>query len=168
MKARITLLFFFFLLSSFTFSQETGIGIGIYPTGSETGLGFRSSKNSRLIADVRIGKAAFFSNQAQSSFMTEVSAVYKVVRLEKVRFHLGLGFRTEWNFGGKENKYGGVMPIGVEAFPFPFQNAGLIFEVAPYYMEDFHNVYNGGLRTLAGFIFYFPFKEKKQINTEMK
>jgi hypothetical protein len=53
---------------------------------------------------------------------------------------------------------GGVMPIGVEAFPFHFQNAGLIFEVAPFYVTDQDSKYNAGLRTVAGFVFYFPKK----------
>ncbi|MDP1746185.1 MAG: hypothetical protein Q8L90_11440 [Bacteroidota bacterium] len=155
-----------FILSIF-FTQvayaQTGIGIGIYPTGTETGFGFRSGKNSRLIADVRICKANFFSNQTQSSFITEISGIYKLVKLEKIRFHLGIGARSEWNFGGKKNKYGGVVPIGVEAFPFPFQNAGLFFEAAPFFTHDFERGYYGGIRTVAGFIFYFPLKEKKQI-----
>lgn len=144
-------------------NAQTGIGIGIYPTGTETGLGLRSGKNSRLIADVRICKTNFYSNQTQSSFITEASAVYKIIQLEKVRFHMGIGARAEWNFGGKKNKYGGVVPIGVEAFPFPFQNAGLFFEAAPFFTHDLESTYYGGIRTVAGFIFYFPLKEKTTI-----
>ncbi|MGZ4117121.1 MAG: hypothetical protein ACXVPY_06550 [Bacteroidia bacterium] len=112
--------------------------------------------------DARIAKANFYSNQAMTSFTTEASAICRVIRLEKVRFHIGIGVRTEWNFAGKKDKWGGVVPIGVEAFPFPFQNAGLIFEVAPFFTHDLVNSYYAGLRTVAGFVFYFPVKEKAQ------
>lgn len=159
MKLIKLILLFAFILPKL--NAQTSLGIGIYPTGTETGLGFRSSKESRLIADVRISKANFYSNQAQSSFISEASAVFKLVHLEKIRFHIGIGARTEWNFGGKKNKYGGVIPIGVEAFPFPFQNAGLFFESAPFFTHDLEHVYSAGIRTVAGFLFYFPLKEKK-------
>lgn len=137
--------------------------MGIYPTGTETGFGFRSGKNARLVADVRIAKANFYTNESLSSFITEVSGIYKVVKLEKVRFHVGLGARTEWNFGSKNNKYGLVIPVGVEAFPFPFQNAGLFFEAAPFVTHDFVSESYGGIRTVAGFIFYFPIKNNTPI-----
>jgi hypothetical protein len=96
-----------------------------------------------------------FSRPQTSSFLTEASAVYRVVFLEKVRFHLGLGFRADWNRNG--NKFGGVMPIGVEAFLFSFQNAGLFFEAAPFYVTD-GSAWHAGIRTVAGFVFYFPRK----------
>jgi hypothetical protein len=153
---------FFFLIISFTEAQTT-MGIGIYPTGTETGLGFRSGKNSKWILDARITKAVFSDNKTQSSFITEISTVCRIIRLEKVRFHLGLGVRTEWNFVGKNSKVGGIIPVGVEAFPFPFQNAGLFFEAAPYFTHDFKKSYNAGIRTVAGFVFYFPVKEKMKI-----
>lgn len=159
-----TFLFVFFITQSIC--AQTGIGVGIYPTGTEPGVGIRSGKNSKLIADVRICKANFFSNQTQTSFITEASAVYKAVRLEKVRFHIGIGGRTEWNFGGKRNKYGGLISVGVEAFPFPFQNAGLFFEVAPFFTHDMEHVYNAGIRTVSGFIFYFPKKEHGKISNQ--
>ena len=159
----ISFLLLFSLQNLFAQDSKTGVGIGIYPTGTETGLGFRSSKNARLVADVRIAKANFYTNESLSSFITEVSAVYKVVKLEKVRFHIGIGERTEWNFGSKNNKYGVVVPVGVEAFPFPFQNAGLFFEVAPFLTHDFVSETSGGIRTVAGFIFYFPVKDNPQI-----
>jgi len=162
MKSHIKCILLFIFIIPVAYSQ-TGIGVGIYPTGTETGFGFRSGKNSRWAADVRIAKANFYSNQTQSQFINEVSAVYRIIQLEKIRFHMGIGARTEWNFGGKKNKYGGVIPIGVEAFPFPFQNAGLFFEAAPFFTQDSQNSYYGGIRTVAGFIFYFPTKEKEQI-----
>ena len=150
------------LLAIITLSSkgQTSAGIGIYPTGTETGVGFRSGKNSKWMLDARIAKANFYSNTALSSFTTEASAICRVISLEKLRFHIGIGARTEWNFGGKKDKWGGVIPVGVEAFPFPFQNAGLIFEIAPFFTQDIDNSYYAGLRTVAGFVFYFPVKEK--------
>ena len=98
-----------------------------------------------------------------SSFITELSGACRVIKLEKVRFHIGLGLRNEWNYGGNKNKIGAVVPVGVEAFPFPFQNAGLFFEAAPFFTHDLEHAYDAGIRTAAGFVFYFPIKEKQEI-----
>ncbi len=146
------------------YGQKTSVGIGLYPTGTETGLGFRSGKNSRILLDVRLTKAGFYSKKELSSFISEVSAVCRVVKLERVRFHVGVGVRNEWNYGGKADKTGMVLPVGVEAFPFPFQNAGLFFEAAPFFTHDLEKEYYGGIRTVAGFVFYFPVKEEKKVN----
>jgi len=148
------------LISRFAFSQ-TGIGIGIYPTGTETGLGIRTSKEARLALDARITRANIFSEKSKtSSFVTELSLVYRIIKLDKVRFHVGLGYKADWNFN-ETHKHGVVIPIGVEVFPFPFQNAGLFFEAAPFYVSDFKSKDNSGIRTAAGFVFYFPVKIKK-------
>lgn len=159
MKKYVLLSFFISNLSLFA---QTSVGIGIYPTGTETGIGFRSSRTAKWIADVRLTKANFYDNKTMSSVISEASAVCRVVRLEKLRFHVGMGLRTEWNFGGKNNKVGGVIPIGVEAFPFPFQNAGLFFEAAPFYTSDLETHFYAGLRTVAGFVFYFPSSPKQE------
>jgi len=136
---------------------QTNIGIGLYPTGTEAGFGFRLNKDRKFSMDARLARANFYSDlkSGQSNFLTELSGIYRVVLLEKVKFHLGLGFRGDWNFA-TSRKYGVVAPIGVEAFPFPFQNAGLIFEVAPYCVNDLKSNWFGGIRTIAGFVFYFP------------
>ena len=141
---------------------QTTVGVGLYPTGTEAGAGFRLNKDRRLSLDARVTKANFYSDAktGQSNFLTELSAIYRVVLLEKVRFHLGLGFRANWNLV-TSHRYGAVLPIGVEAFPFPFQNAGLIFEVAPFCESDLNSKLYGGLRTVAGLVFYFPAKSKK-------
>lgn len=138
-------------------NSQTTIGVGIYPTGTETGLGLRLNKDKHLSLDARVTRANFYSDSktGQSSFLTELSAIYRLVLLEKVRFHLGLGFRADWNFV-TSYKYGAVVPVGVEAFPFPFQNAGLFFEAAPFFVSDIHSKWTGGIRTVAGFVFYFP------------
>ncbi|MGZ3883083.1 MAG: hypothetical protein ACXVP0_01970 [Bacteroidia bacterium] len=149
------------MLGIHALSSQTSVGIGIYPTGTETGIGFRSSRNSLVCLDARVTKANFFSKANMSSFLSELSVVFRVVKLEKVRFHIGIGARMEGNVD-RLNRYGGVMPIGVEAFPFPFQNAGLFFEVAPFYTVDNRNDFYGGLRTVAGFVFYFPKKTREQ------
>ncbi len=149
----IIILFFCGLISN----SQTSVGIGIYPTGTETGLGFRLNKDKRISLDARLTRANFYSEPGVSSFLSELSCIYRVVLLEKVRFHLGIGFRADWNLS-TTHKYGGVIPIGVEAFPFPFQNAGLFFEAAPFYVSDLESKWHAGVRTVAGFVFYFPTK----------
>lgn len=154
-------LLIFFISFIFSASRaQTGIGLGIYPTGTETGLGFRLNKDKKFSLDVRLTRATFNSKPGNSSFITEVSGVYRLILLEKVRFHLGAGFRADWNLTSS-HKYGLVAPIGVEAFPFPFQNAGLFFEAAPFYVYNNENNWQAGLRTVAGFVFYFPTKKDK-------
>jgi hypothetical protein len=141
-------------------SPATSGGIGIYPTGTETGFGYRSPKDKRFALDVRATRANFFAHPASGSFVTEVSAICRVVRYEKVRFHVGLGARGDWNFAeGQSHRYGLVTPVGVEAFPFPFQHAGLFFEAAPFSTWTESGMNNTGIRTVAGFVFYFLKKE---------
>jgi len=150
-----------FLGCSLIYKGQTSVGIGIYPTGTETGLGFRLNKDKRFALDSRITKTNLYSNTSTpSTFLSEVSGIFRIVYLEKVRFHLGLGFRSNWNFT-LNHKHGMVIPIGVEAFPFPFQNAGLIFEAAPFFETDDKFNWQGGIRTVAGFVFYFPSKQSK-------
>jgi hypothetical protein len=154
----------YFCISFLITKSQTTIGIGIYPTGTETGLGFRLNKDKRFSLDTRITKANLYSNSSSpSSFLSEISAIYRLIVLEKVRFHMGLGFRSNWNFSS-QHKHGVVIPVGVEAFPFPFQNAGLFFEAAPFFETDNQQNWQGGIRTVAGFVFYFPKKLKKSTN----
>lgn len=161
----LCILFIFGFLASQVYAQ-TSAGIGIYPTGTETGIGYRSAKESRVAADIRITKANLFGGPSRGSFINEASAVYRVVMLEKVRFHIGLGARAEWAIEKvAEHKFGGVLPVGVEAFPFPFQNAGLFFEAAPFYTTAGGSDWNAGIRTVAGFVFYFP-SAKKTVQTQ--
>lgn len=146
------------LFASLIGFAQTGPGIALYPTGTETGLGLRSGKDTRWALDARATRANFYSEKNKaSSFVSEVSVVCRIVKLEKVRFHLGLGYRADWNFT-ETHKHGAVMPIGVEAFPFPFQNAGLFFEAAPFFVSDFDKSSQFGIRTVAGFVFYIPSK----------
>lgn len=142
-------------------AQNYGVGIGFYPTGAEAGFGLRTSKNSRLFADIRVTKANLYKNPTAGSFINEASAVYRIVQYQKVELHLGLGARTEWNFTPNQlNRYGFIAPFGVEAFPFPFQNAGLFFETGLYTTFATDKTVNFGLRSVAGFVFYFIKKEK--------
>lgn len=150
-----------FLFNSLFSRSQTGVGIGLYPTGTEAGIGFRSSRNSIACLDARVGKAVFSPKAGASAFITELGVVFRAVLLEKVRFHVGINSRGEFNVD-RPNKYGAVIPIGVEGFPFSFQNAGIFFEVAPYYAADWVKDYSAGLRTVAGFVFYFPTKTKEQ------
>jgi hypothetical protein len=161
-----SLLIILFLGANFScaFSQNLnlGPGIGFYPTGTEAGLGFRSSKNSKLIVDVRIAKFNLYNHPKQGSFNSETSLLYRIAYYERVRMHLGLGFRGEWTITENQNdRLGVVLPLGVEAFPFPFQNAGLFFEVAPYCTTNASGQ-SYGLRTVAGFAFYFIKKERNE------
>lgn len=149
-------------LSFANISAQTSVGLALYPTGTETGLGFRLNKDKRFLLDARITKANLYSSKSNpSSFISEVSGIYRLVYLEKVRFHMGLGFRSNWNFT-LGHKHGAVIPVGVEAFPFPFQNAGLIFEVAPFFEIDDRSTWQGGIRTVAGLVFYFPTNQTKK------
>lgn len=151
------LLLVFIILQHPGMLAQTGPGIGIYPTGTETGLGYRSAKDTRWAADVRITRANVLNDATTGTLVNEVSVIYRILYLEKVRFHIGLGGRGDWNFDAKEqHKFGVVVPIGIEAFPFPFQNAGLFFEAAPFYTVSEQSVWNSGIRTVAGFIFYIP------------
>ena len=144
--------------------SQTTLGIGLYPTGSEAGLGFRLNKDKRVSLDARLAKVNIYSSSTSpSAFITELNIIYRVVLLEKVRFHTGIGFRSNWNLT-QTHKHGVIIPIGVEAFPFSFQNAGIFFEVAPYFETDNKFNWQGGLRTVAGFVFYFPKKLKKTVN----
>jgi hypothetical protein len=152
------------LVCMISFSQ-TGVGVGLYPTGTEVGIGFRSAKNSRACLDARISKAFFAPKAGSSSFLSELNVIFRAVLLEKVRFHIGIGGRAEWNID-RPNKYGAVIPIGVEGFPFSFQNAGIFFEVAPYFAHDMIKDYNAGLRTVAGFVFYFPTKSASETKAQ--
>lgn len=161
---RTILFIIIFCLSILIVQSQTSVGIGIYPTGTEPGLGFRLNKDKRISFDARITKVNLYSSTSNpSSFLSEVSAIYRLIKLEKVRFHIGLGFRSNWNLT-TTHKHGAIVPIGVEAFPFPFQNAGLIFEVAPFFETDNTSNWQGGIRTVAGFVFYFPKKLKKTGN----
>lgn len=149
-----------FVILNLAATAQTSVGIALIPTGTDVGVGFRSSKTTKWALDARVAKANFYNNPTLSSFTTEASGICRVVSLEKVKFHVGIGVRNEWNIAGKRNKVGGVVPIGVEGFPFPFQNAGVFFEIAPYFVHDLDMAYNAGLRSSAGFVFYFPTKPK--------
>jgi hypothetical protein len=153
----LLILFLFFCVMTLLFSQ-TKAGIAIYATGTETGLGYRSAKESKFAFDLRACKVNFTGTPARGSFVSESSLICRVYKAEKLRFHLGLGFRGSWQHKtGLQNEYGAVIPIGIEAFPFPFQQAGLFFETAPYYTA-YKSSWSAGIRTTAGFVFYFPEK----------
>lgn len=138
-------------------SAQTVGGIGIYPTGTEAGIGYRSGKNTRWAADLRMARTNVFINPNEGSWVNEAAALLRVLRLEKVQLHVGLGGRADWsNVQGRPHRFGAVVPIGVEAFPFPFQNAGLFFEAAPFLTTDIDLSLNFGLRTVSGFVFYIP------------
>ncbi len=112
--------------------------------------------------DIRIAKASLFNSPKTGSLVNEASVLYRVAYYEKVRFHLGLGARADWNFDTKQkHRFGAVLPVGVEAYPFPFQNAGLFFEVAPFFTTAGGRNHNAGFRTVAGFAFYFLKKKKR-------
>lgn len=144
-------------------APRTRGGIGIYPTGTETGFGYRSSRDNRWAIDVRATRANIFTKPRTGSLVNEISVIYRLVFYERVRFHAGLGGRADWNLSeGQSHRFGLVTPLGVEAFPFPFQNAGLFFEAAPFCAWAKQGNVNIGIRTVAGFVFYFLRRERPQ------
>lgn len=165
MKAfnNILLIFLLVTYTEYLNAQDTIFGIGIYASGTETGFGYRSSKDTRFAADIRITKASIFSDPLSGGFINEASLIYRVAYYERVRFHIGIGGRAEWNFSEDESHHLGIAtPLGVEAFPFPFQNAGLFFEATPYFTNAINkNIRNSGIRTVAGFVFYFITDKRK-------
>src|SRR4051812_30508778 len=109
--------FFIALFSIGLLQAQTGPGVGLYPTGSETGFGFRLSKDARFTWDARVARAQFYQDRSRASgFVTENSLICRIVKLEKVRFHVGLGWKAEWSFSSA-NRHGLIVPVGVEAFP---------------------------------------------------
>lgn len=141
---------------------QTGPGIGIYPTGTEAGIGYRSAKDTRLAIDARITWTNLLGHPLSGSAVNELSLICRIIHLEKVRLHLGLGARADWAIGSNNHKWGTVMPIGIEAFPFPFQHAGLFFETAPCLTLSANTNWNAGIRTAAGIVFYIPEPKAEQ------
>lgn len=156
-------LFLLLLANSAHTMAQSGIGIGLYPTGTETGFGLRTGKDSHWAADLRVTRFGVqgTGEERSGSFVNEASLLYRVLYLERIRLHTGLGFRADWQFGAaQEHRFGAVAPVGVEAFPFPFQHAGLFFEAAPFYVMDRTGCPFTGVRTVAGFVCYIPTKER--------
>ncbi|MBX2979582.1 MAG: hypothetical protein KF905_09830 [Flavobacteriales bacterium] len=156
-------LFLLLLANSGSADAQSGMGIGLYPTGTETGFGLRTGKDSRWAGDLRVTRFGMqgTAEARTGSCVNEASILYRPLHLERIRLHTGLGFRVDWQFGtGQEHRYGAVMPIGVEAFPFPIHLAGLFFEAAPYCTIDRSGVPSYGVRTVAGFVCYIPTRER--------
>lgn len=149
-------------LAQTTTETKTGAGIGLYPTGTEPGIGYRTRKNSKFAADIRMARTNVFTNPNKGSWVNEASFIYRPLLLEKIRLHIGLGARVDWTLvAGERNRFGAVMPLGIEAFPFPFQIGGLFFEVAPFATTTNGSNWNFGLRAASGFVIYIPTKKKK-------
>lgn len=139
-----------------TEGKKLSSGVGIYGSGTETGFGFRSAKDTRFALDVRVAKTNIFTEPNTGSIVNEINCIYRVAFYERARFFMGLGARADWGVGETvDNRYGVVMPLGAEAYPFPFQNAGLFFEAAPFVTTADGTSYNIGVRTITGFSFYF-------------
>jgi hypothetical protein len=138
-------------------SAQTSVGILIGPTGTEPGLGIRTSRDCRWAADIRIAKANIFVNPKGGAWVNEASVVCRVLKQEKIRLNVGTGFRADLSIqAGTKSRFGAVIPLGIEAFPFPFPNGGLFFEVAPFATTVKGTDWNLGLRAVSGFIYYIP------------
>ncbi|MFN6944476.1 MAG: hypothetical protein ACK4ND_05980 [Cytophagaceae bacterium] len=148
------------LLSILSFSSYSQVGLGVYPSGSEAGLSFKTSKLNSFFADIRMSDFNFSQNIEELSFKNEVFAKYRLTYFERINFIIGLGPRMEF-YGQRRPFWGIAAPIAVEAFPFPFPNAALFFEVAPFYASDLHGQYHGGFRTASGINFYFVPRKSK-------
>jgi hypothetical protein len=156
-------LFLLLLANAALAMAQSGMGIGIYPTGTETGFGLRTGKDSHWAFDLRVTRFGIQGNgeDRRGSCVNELSVLYRVLHREKIRLHTGLGFRADWQFDPSvDHRIGAVMPVGLEAFPFPFQHAGLFFEAAPFVTLDRSQSTSAGIRTVAGFVCYIPKKER--------
>ncbi|WMJ73194.1 hypothetical protein RCC89_08465 [Cytophagaceae bacterium ABcell3] len=153
MKHLLTLFIFLGTLSTpfFTFAQ---VGIGVYPSGSEPGLSFKTSQRTKFFADIRLQDLQYTNFADQQHIKTELLAKRRFNWFDRINFVIGIGPRAEF-YGHQDNFFGVVAPIAVEGFPFPFPNAGLFFEVAPYYSSDFNGNFHSGFRTVSGINFFF-------------
>jgi hypothetical protein len=133
------------------FSQ---VGIGVYPSGNEPGFGFKTSHKGKWFADIRIADVLLPQDRDMFRVRGEVLAKRRFTYFERVNFVTGIGPRIEYS-GNTGSFYGLVIPVAVEAFPFPFPNAGLFFEVGTYGVTDFEGPIKAGFRTVAGINFYF-------------
>ena len=148
------------LTAHFSFAQ---VGIGVYPTGTAAGIGIKYSLTGKVCGELRFTNFTFVAESLNSTATSELMLHYRIQFLEKVRFHIGIGARMEWNSKLKE-KYGASIPIGVEGFPFAaIPNLALFFETAPYFTSDFDKANLGGLRTTSGVCYYFTKKNKTEI-----
>ena len=93
----LLIVFLYAFAQGFSQDLKTGAGIGIYPTGTETGLGYRSSRTNRWVIDVRITKANAFTEPRGGTLINEASWIYRIAYHERVRFHAGVGARADWN-----------------------------------------------------------------------
>jgi hypothetical protein len=149
------------LLKSFLFvfiflvvlTAKGQVGVGLYPSGTEPGISFKTSKVKPVYADIRFTDF-FFSDSDHFKFKSEVLVKRRFTYFERINFVVGVGPRMEY-YSNDNLFYGVVAPLAVEAFPFPFPNAGLFFEVGPYYTTDFSGQFHGGFRTASGINFYF-------------
>lgn len=146
---------------SSTTPQKLGPGVGMYASGSETGMGFHLIKDSRWSMEARFARTNIFVQSQTGSWVTEAALLYRVAYHDKVRCHIGVGPKADFQIAESlTDRFGLSFPIGVEAFPFPFQNAGLFFEAAPFYVTAGGNDINYGIRTSSGFVFYFVRQDK--------
>ena len=144
-----------------TAPQKLGPGVGLYASGTETGMGLHLIKDSRWSMEARFARTNIFVQSETGSWVTEASLLYRVAYHEKVRCHIGIGPKADFQVSESlSDRYGLSFPIGVEAFPFPFQNAGLFFEAAPFYLTAGGDEINYGIRTSSGFVFYFVRQDK--------
>jgi hypothetical protein len=150
----------FFILNGFpAFSQ---VGIGVYAGGNEPGLTFNTSRYGKYFVDFRISDVLLPQDRSEFRIRSEVMLKRRFTYFDRANFILGLGGRVR-HTGSEGTFYGISLPVAVEAFPFPFPNAGLFFEVGPYLASDFNGRSVGGFRTASGINFYF-FRQQKNGN----
>jgi hypothetical protein len=139
------------MLPLFSWAQ---VGIGVYPSGNEPGFGVKTSQTARYFADIRIADVLLPQDRTEFRIRTEILAKRRFTFYERANFITGIGPRLEHN-GSDGIFYGLTLPVAVEAFPFPFPNVGLFFEVGSYFVSDFNGRSQAGFRTVGGINFYF-------------
>ncbi len=137
------------------------LGIAVLPVGSEFAVGTKYNITNRSTVELRLTKPNYTLNPTGKtgySFVTELIYVHRVVAKPKVKFNVGLGARADYalNSNVENFRYGAVVPISVEAFPFAaIPNGALFFEVAPIFTLNADKSQLGLFRSASGFCIYF-------------
>ncbi len=137
------------------------VGMAILPVGSEFAIGGKVNFDKHNTLELRLARPSYTVNPVGNtsySFNSELFYLRRIVAKPKVKFNVGLGARVEYaNILTKETiRYGAVLPVSVEAFPFAvIPNGALFFEVAPIFLTAKDKSQSLFFRSASGFCIYF-------------